>query len=149
MYMVIRIQGMETGGRIPARYTCDGEDIHPALSFSGVPQEARSLALLVDDPDSPSGNWTHWIIWRLSPAEREIAEGKIPAGAAEGMNDFGKTGYGGPCPGSGEHRYFFRLYALREPLPLSPGASRKEFEDACRGRIIAQADTYGVYERER
>ena len=138
----------DSGGAVPPRHTCDGEDVSPALEWSAVPDGAHSLALIVDDPDAPGGTFTHWTAWGIDPAAGGIAEGEAPA--AEGRNGFGTTGYRGPCPppGHGPHRYFFRLYALAAPLELEPGASAQEVERAVEDRgAVAVAELVGTYER--
>jgi hypothetical protein len=131
--------------KIPSQYTCDGENINPPLRISGVPAGAQSLVLIVDDPDAPAGDWTHWTVWNIDPRASEIAENSVPAGAAEGLNDFGQTGYGGPCPPSGTHRYQFKLYALDAKLDLGENAKKKELEEALRGHTLAQATLSGLY----
>lgn len=132
---------------IPTEYTCDGQNINPPLTISEVPENAKSLAIIMDDLDSPNGNFVHWLIWNIGSKTDEILEGKIPPGAMEGTNSFAKKGYGGPCPTVGEHRYFFRLFALDETLSLSAGATREKLEAALQGHILARAEFYGVYKR--
>jgi Raf kinase inhibitor-like YbhB/YbcL family protein len=135
------------GELVPRRHTCEGEDISPPLSWSDPPEGTRSLALVVDDPDAPGGTFTHWLAWDIDPAAGELGEGQ-PA-PSEGRNDFGQIGYRGPCPppGHGPHRYFFRLYALGEPLGVEPGADKTEVERALDGRSPATAELMGTYER--
>jgi Raf kinase inhibitor-like YbhB/YbcL family protein len=135
------------GQTIPRTFTCDADDINPPLTLSGVPAGAKSLVLIMDDPDAPRGTWTHWLVWNIDPATKEIREHSVPAGAAQGRNDFGKTPYGGPCPPSGVHRYFFKVYALNLALPLKEGASRKELEKAMHGHVIAEGQLMGKYSR--
>jgi len=137
----------DEGGRIPIKYTCDGMNINPPLEFLEVPKEAKSLALIVDDPDSPSGIFTHWIIWNLPPATRAIKESSVPSSSVEGTNDFVRAGYGGPCPRSGTHRYMFRLFALDRLLNLPPGSEKDDFEKAMKGHVIQRAVLTGVYSR--
>jgi Raf kinase inhibitor-like YbhB/YbcL family protein len=134
------------GESIPRRHTCEGEDLSPPLSWSGVPEAARSLALIVDDPDAPSGTFTHWLAWGIDPAAGGLREGE--AAPLEGRNDFGETGYRGPCPppGHGPHRYFFRLHALEEDPELEPGAGKDELERAVAGAAEV-AELIGTYER--
>jgi len=108
----------ENNGFIPKKYTCDGVDINPQLLIANVPSETKSLALIVDDPDAPAGTWVHWVVWNISPQTHEIKENSVPNGANQGLNDFRKRSYGGPCPPSGTHRYFFKLYALDTILTL-------------------------------
>ncbi len=129
---------------IPAVYTCDGENKNPELTVSDVPSEAKSLVLIVDDPDAPGGTFLHWLLFDIDPTDR-IAESSAPG--TEGANDFGKSGYGGPCPPSGTHRYYFRLYALDTTLNLSSGASRDEVEKAMDGQVLAEAQLMGTYSR--
>jgi Raf kinase inhibitor-like YbhB/YbcL family protein len=135
------------GQPIPQRHSCEGEDLSPPLSWTDVPEGATSLALIVDDPDAPGGTFTHWLGWGLDPAAGGLGEGE--AAPVEGRNDFGATGYRGPCPppGHGPHRYFFRLHALEAELELAPGASKGEFEQALAGRSVAVAELIGTYER--
>lgn len=133
--------------RIPAQYTCDGANINPPLEFFDVPNNAESLVLIVDDPDAPAGTWVHWTLWNMQPGRTEILEDNSPVEANEGMTSFGKTGYGGPCPPAGEHRYFFKLYALDCEIELDATAEVEELEKAIEGHVIAQAELVGVYER--
>lgn len=136
-----------SGGLIPKTYSCDGENINPLLVIKKVPQTAKSLVLIVDDPDAPAGTWTHWLVWNIDPETTEIKENSVPVGAVLGKNDFGKLAYGGPCPPGGSHRYFFRLYALDTVLNLPQGASRKELETAMSGHIVDQGELMGKYSR--
>jgi Raf kinase inhibitor-like YbhB/YbcL family protein len=138
----------EHNGRIPSKYTCDGQDINPPLRVENIPTGAKSLALIVDDPDAPRGIWVHWVVWNIAPDTYEIKEHAIPAGAKEGMNDFRKRSYGGPCPPSGTHRYFFKLYALDATLNLNPGTDKAGLEKALKGHILGQAELIGLYERK-
>jgi Raf kinase inhibitor-like YbhB/YbcL family protein len=135
------------GEAIPARHSCDGENVSPPLSWSGLPDGTRSLALIVDDPDAPVGIFTHWLAWGIDPEAGGLAEGE--AAPVEGRNDFGVIGYAGPCPppGHGPHRYFFRLYALDSEVRLRAGANRKELERALEGRVLGLAELVGIYER--
>jgi len=135
------------GEPIPARYTCEGEDVSPPLSWSGAPEQARSLALIVDDPDAPGGRFNHWLAWDIDPTAEGLAEGE--AAPSEGSNDFGAVGYRGPCPppGHGAHRYVFRLFALDSDLDLAAGASRQELERAIGTHALAVAELIGTYER--
>ncbi|RJR28286.1 YbhB/YbcL family Raf kinase inhibitor-like protein [candidate division WWE3 bacterium] len=122
--------------KIPEKYTCVGEDINPPLSITGTPAEAKSLVLILDDPDAPFKTWTHWVIYNINPATTEIEEDSVPKGAYLGENDFGKGTYVGPCPPAGRHRYNFYLYALDRVLELDEGANREELEEAMEGHII-------------
>lgn len=137
----------DPGGAVPRRHTCEGEDTSPPLRWEGAPDGTRSLALIVDDPDAPVGTFTHWVAWGIDPAGDGLPEGE--AGPGEGRNDFGETGYRGPCPppGHGTHRYYFRLHALDAEPELSPGASRAELEEAISGHVLATAELMGTYER--
>jgi Raf kinase inhibitor-like YbhB/YbcL family protein len=136
------------GGQIPSRYTCDGDNINPHLVIHGTPPAAKSLALIVDDPDAPGGTWVHWIVWNMEPETREIREGSTGGPkTGEGTNSWVEKGYGGPCPPSGTHRYFFRLHALDMKLPLEEGATRGELERAMEGHILAVAELMGTYMR--
>lgn len=132
---------------IPSRNSCDGEDLSPPLRWTQVPDGAQSLALLVDDPDAPAGVFTHWVAWGLGPAAGGLGEGEAAPG--EGRNDFGRVGYGGPCPprGHGRHRYVFRLYALDDELDLDSSAGKAELEQAIAGHVLTTAELVGTYER--
>jgi Raf kinase inhibitor-like YbhB/YbcL family protein len=131
-------------GSIPRKYTCDGQDINPPLEFAGIPEETESLVLIVDDPDA-SPKFTHWLVWNIEPVAK-IEEDSIPG--VEGLNDFKKIGYNGPCPPSGTHRYFFRVYALDKKLELKAGAGRKYLENEMIGHIIAEGELMGKYSRK-
>ena len=133
---------------IPVRYTCDGQDINPPLQIGTVPAGAKSLALVVDDPDAPVGTWDHWVIWNIPPQTGEIRENSLPSGAVPGLNSWKRNRYGGPCPPSGTHRYFFRLYALDSTLNLPSSATKAALEGAMRGHIIAQGELMGTYRRK-
>ncbi len=132
---------------IPAKYTCRGEDINPALEISGVPSNAKSLALIVDDPDAPAGIWVHWVVWNMPPTQK-INEDSVPPGSSQGVTDFGRPGYGGPCPPSGTHRYFFKLYALDSNLNLGPNTKKSDLENAMKGHILAQTQLIGLYTKK-
>lgn len=133
---------------IPAKYTCDGANISPPLEISGVPGKTKSLALIMDDPDAPGGVWVHWTAWNIDPTLAEIPENSLPQGAIEGITSFGKPGYGGPCPPSGTHRYFFKIFALDSALELGPSASRADLEQAMAGHILEKAELMGIYSRQ-
>ncbi|HOO70158.1 MAG TPA: YbhB/YbcL family Raf kinase inhibitor-like protein [Spirochaetota bacterium] len=142
------------GGAIPSLYTCDGRDISPALAWKNVPDGTKSFALICDDPDAPVGTWVHWVIYRIPGAERSLKESVPPKealdnGARQGRNDFGRIGYGGPCPPGGSHRYFFRIYALDIIPGLDPGATKEELLAAMKGHVLAQGELMGVYSRRR
>lgn len=136
------------GARIPAAYTCDGEGGNPPLAFTDVPAEATSLALIVDDPDAPAGTWVHWLVWNIAPDTRSVTEHSVPSGAVEGITSFGRSGWGGPCPPSGTHRYFFKLYALNTVLNLTSHADQAALIQAMKGHILAQAELMGVYAKK-
>jgi Raf kinase inhibitor-like YbhB/YbcL family protein len=133
---------------IPPKFTCDGENASPPLEISEVPAEAKSLVLIVDDPDAPSGDFVHWTVWNISPEIKLIAENSFPENTFEGTTDFGKPGYGGPCPPSGTHRYFFKLYALDTLLSLDSSAKSEDVEKAMEGHILDQATLIGLYQRQ-
>jgi Raf kinase inhibitor-like YbhB/YbcL family protein len=141
----ITSSSFQAGGDIPAKFTCDGTNVSPALQIGGVPNEAKSLVLLVDDPDAPRGLFTHWIIWNIDPKTTRVAENSAPAAGVQGTNDFGKRNYGGPCPPSGTHRYFFKIFALDTKLELKPNARRAELDAAMRGHVLAQGELMGRY----
>lgn len=146
--MIIESSTFKNGTEIPSKYTCDEEGINPPLVFRDVPKEAKSLALIVDDPDAPRGTWDHWVLWNISPQTTEIQENSTPAGAITGENSWPKNAYGGPCPPSGSHRYFFKLYALDSMINLAPGATKQEVIDVMQGHILAEAELIGRYQRK-
>ncbi|MBD3218938.1 MAG: YbhB/YbcL family Raf kinase inhibitor-like protein [candidate division Zixibacteria bacterium] len=136
-------------GMIPARYTCDGEDICPELVWKNVPAETKSLAMICDDPDAPGGTWVHCVAYNISPADTCISKEQIAAGkeCVMGKNSWGNYQYGGPCPPSGTHRYFFKIYALDKLLELEPGATKEEVMNAMEGHILAMGELMGMYQR--
>ena len=152
--MIITSTVFTEGGNIPIQYTCDGVDRSPPLAWSAVPQAAQSLALINDDPDAPMGTWVHWVVINIPPAmsgfeEAVSSDSLAQQGVVEGMTDFGRRGYGGPCPPSGTHRYYFKLYALDTALNLGPEATKKQVESAMQGHILEQAQLMGRYTRRR
>jgi len=156
MNLILTSQAFRDGGEIPARYTCKGADVSPPLAWSGVPSLARSLVLIVDDPDAPDPaaprmTWVHWLLYNIPPAAGSLEEGiaadKLPAGTLEGTNDFRKTGYGGPCPPIGRHRYFFKLYALDTMLPDLHRPARGALERAMKDHVIAHAQLVGTFRK--
>lgn len=152
MTMTLASPAFVHDGRIPSRYTCDGSDLSPPLTFAGVPPGAASLVLVCDDPDAPSGVWDHFLIYNLSPATPGLPEGlptmdAYPDGSLPGKNGWGRLGYGGPCPPSGTHRYVFTLYALDAMLGLAAGAGKKDVLRAAKGHILATATLIGRYAR--
>lgn len=147
--MKITSSAFEHGGKIPSKYTCDGEDINPGLVISEVPGEAKSLVLIMDDPDAvkPAGKvWDHWIVWNIPADTTEIAEGEKPKGM-HGRGTSGNLNYHGPCPPDAEHRYYFKLYALDSELDIAEGSTKKDVEEAMKGHIVAQAAIMGKYRR--
>lgn len=139
---------------IPSTYTCDGADISPPLAWEGIPKEAQSIVLICDDPDAPAGTWVHWVCYDIPPSagglnENIPAADALPSGGKQGISDFGRIGYGGPCPPSGTHRYFFKVYALDTTFNLPAGQTKKQIEKAMRGHVIASGELVGVYARRR
>lgn len=151
MAMEIRSNAFIEGGLIPQKFTCDGQDISPQISWQGAPANTTAFALIFDDPDAPMGTWDHWILYNIPASTTEFAENiqSLPAGTLEGLNSFGKRSYGGPCPPDKIHRYYFKLYALDKPLDLSPGISKKELENAMQSHVLAEAVLMGRYDRPR
>lgn len=152
MEIKIASSAFEDGGLIPAKYTCDGEDISPPLQWDAAPEGTKSIALICDDPNAPIGTFVHWVLFNLPADTKELAEGipkgtTLPNGAQQGTSDFGRIGYGGPCPPSGTHRYFFRIYALDTQLDLAPGARKPDLLNAIQGHILAQGQLMGKYKR--
>lgn len=149
--MKLSTRAFSPNGIIPSRYTCEGENINPPLEISHVPEKAKSLVLIMDDPDVPhdlraDGMWDHWILFNIDPATKEIRENSSPS-CQHGKTTFGHTRYGGPCPPDREHRYFFKLYALDMKLELASGSAKKEVEKAMEGHILAQTHLMGRYEK--
>jgi len=134
----------EHNSSIPKKFTCQGDDVNPALIIEGVPANTKTLALIVDDPDAPMGTWVHWVAYNI-PVVSAIDEESIPGKQA--MNDFGRRDYGGPCPPSGTHRYFFKIYALDTELGLKEGARKADLEKAMQGHILGQAELIGLYKK--
>ncbi|MBI2613366.1 MAG: YbhB/YbcL family Raf kinase inhibitor-like protein [Candidatus Levybacteria bacterium] len=143
--MKIVSSAFENNAKIPAKYTCDGENINPPLSFFDVPRDAKSLVLIMDDPDAPSKTWVHWVVYNIDPKTKEILENSVPKGAVLGITDFGKPGYGGPCPPSGVHRYFFKLYALDSLLDLPQESTKTQIGEVMQGHIIDKTQLIGLY----
>ena len=142
----------QVGGVIPKKFTCDGPDLSPTLTWTDPPAETQGFALIMDDPDAPAGTWVHWLLYDLPSGTRGLPEGiakdrRLPDGSHQGRNDFGKIGYNGPCPPRGAvHRYYFRLYALNRRTDLGPGASRSELEHAMKDHILAQTELVGRFQ---
>ena len=150
--MKLTSKAFDNKGIIPSQFTCDGRDISPPLNWSAPPANTKSLALICDDPDAPGKTWVHWVIYNLPPSTRSLSEAvpggsKIPGGGLQGINDFKKLSYGGPCPPGGTHRYFFKLYALDKMLDLEPGTTKTELEAAMKGHIIDRGELMGYYSR--
>ena len=158
MTFSIQSQRFRQNEMIPACYTCDGEDISPPLEWSGIPAAAQSLVLIVDDPDAPDPaapkmTWVHWVLYNIPVSVQELEENitsaSLPAGTREGINDWGRTGYGGPCPPIGKHRYFFKLYALDTVLDDLQEPRKEKVELAFKGHVLAKAQLVGTYQRSR
>lgn len=151
--MVIRSDAFQSGGAIPEKFTADGENVSPPLSWDDAPARTKSFALIMDDPDAPAGTWVHWVAWNIPGDRRSLPEGVPPSPAVsaaviQGKNDFQRLGYGGPAPPRGTHRYFFSLYALDTMLTINPGSTKQNLLAAMRGRILAEAKLFGSYTRE-
>lgn len=153
MAMELKSPAFQNGGDIPQKHTCDGTDVSPPLRWENAPTGTKAFALISDDPDAPVGTWVHWVIYDLPADSKELAEGvatseTLPNGAKQGINDFRKVGYGGPCPPPGPaHRYFIKLYALDSPTNLKPRATKQQLLDAIKGHILAEAQLMGRYKR--
>jgi len=152
MKINVTSSAFKEGGMIPSKYTCDGEDISPDIAWAGIPAGAKSIALIGDDPDAPRGTWVHWVIYNIPPDSKGLPEAVPPDrllgdGSMQGMNDSNQTGFGGPCPPGGVHRYFFKVYALDTKLSLGPGATKKDLEGAMRDHVLARGQLMGRYQR--
>jgi Raf kinase inhibitor-like YbhB/YbcL family protein len=153
MQIIIKSAAFAEGEMIPREHTCDGKDISPALTWSPVPAGCKSVALICDDPDAPAGNWVHWVIFNISPAMTSLAaniakEKNLNDGTRQGINDFHRIGYDGPCPPPGKpHRYFFKIYALDTMLGLQPGISKSDLLKAMDRHVLAQGELMGRYKR--
>lgn len=141
----VKSSAFESNKLIPAKYTCDGDEVNPPLTIEDVPDKAKSLVLIVDDPDAAIGIWNHWLVWNIPASTRKIEENSVPG--TEGTNTGGKRFYGGPCPPSGTHRYFFKVYALDTKLDLNPNLKKKDVEKAMEGHILAKGELIGLYRR--
>jgi len=154
MSMTVSSTAFGSHESVPSQYTCDGPDISPPIAWDSVPLHAKSIALVCDDPDAPGGTWVHWVCYDIPPGTDSLAEsqpktGALACGGKQGKNDFGHTGWGGPCPPSGTHRYFFKVYCLDIMLNLPAGKTKKEVENAMKGHIIDKGELVGVYSRAR
>ena len=152
MTFTITSTAFQDGGAIPARYTCQGRDVSPPLSFAGVPAGTLSVALVVEDPDAPDPAaprmvWDHWVVWNIQPSMVEIPEGETPAGAIIGRNSWSENSYGGPCPPIGTHRYFFKAFALDTTLDLPPTVDKQKLLAAMQGHVLATAEMVGTYRK--
>jgi len=145
--MKIESTAFKNNKSIPREYTCDGKNINPSLLISDVPENAKSLVLIVDDPDASAGTWVHWTVWNIDPKVSEIPENSVPEGSAEGVTDSGRPGYSGPCPPSGTHRYFFKLFALDKTLNLSTSVRAGDIEKEMEDNILVEAQLVGLYSR--
>jgi Raf kinase inhibitor-like YbhB/YbcL family protein len=153
MAFQLRSGAFAEGTAIPKKFTCDGQSISPALSWSGAPANAKTLALIMDDPDAPSGTYTHWVLYNIAPALSSLGEAvagtrEVPGVGTQGSNSAGRTGYVGPCPPSGTHRYYFKLFALDANLQLKPGLNARELQMSMGGHILAQAWLMGRFSRQ-
>jgi Raf kinase inhibitor-like YbhB/YbcL family protein len=146
--MKVTSSAFQEGADIPSEFSCDGADTSPPLQIADIPSEAKSLALIVDDPDAPGELFTHWTVWNIPPQTSAVGEGSTPKGV-QGTNGFGKSGYGGPCPPSGTHRYYFKIFALDRELNLLFGAKRGQLDAAMRGHIVAQGELMGRYSKRK
>ncbi len=152
MAMAITSPSFDGGELIPSVYTCDGKDLSPPLEWTGAPPETKSFALISDDPDAPAGTWVHWVVWNIPASVNSLEEDRpkkesLPGGIWQGTTDFRRIGYGGPCPPSGTHRYYFRLYALDTLLELPATTTKGWLEEAMKGHVLAQAELMGKYRR--
>lgn len=147
--MELTSTAFQNQGAIPAVHSYRGGNLSPPLTIRGVPAGTASLALICADPDAPGGPWIHWVVWDIAPQTTEIARDSLPAGAIAGANSWGKAAWGGPAPPSGTHHYVFRLYALKEPAAVKPGANAKTLESAIRGKILAEAKLIGLFSAAR
>lgn len=147
--IIVTSPAFSSGSPIPGKYTCDGEDSSPEISWTGVPEQSTSLVLIMDDPDAPTGTFTHWVVYNIPPYSTGFASGveSLPAGTKQGLTDFGRLEYGGPCPPKGTHRYYFRVYALDIMLKLAGDVDRDTVFGAMEGHVIAQGELMGTYSR--
>lgn len=145
--MKLQSSAFEDNQTIPTIYTCDGDNINPHLDISEVPLNAKSLVIIVDDPDAPDGTFTHWMVWDIPPQTLEISENSFPEGSVQGINSAGQVGYFPPCPPSGLHHYHFKLFALNRKLDVTQNISREELEREMDGAIIEETETIGTYSR--
>lgn len=145
--VTVNSSAFSSNGKIPNNFTCEGANVNPPLRFNGIPANAKSLVLIVDDPDAPGGLFTHWLVWNINPTVRQIPPGSVPAGGVQGTNDFGHPAYGGPCPPTGTHRYRFQVIAVDCKLDLRQGAKRPELDNAMTGHQLARGALTATYSR--
>jgi len=153
MTVSVSSAAFEEGGMIPSKYTCDGADTSPPLKWADIPEGTKSIALICDDPDAPMGTWVHWVVWNIPAEARALAEGvrpdpQLPDGTRQGVSDFGRPGYGGPCPPSGTHRYYFKIYALDAMLDLPSRATKADLVKAMKAHVLAEGQLMGKYARK-
>ena len=142
--LIVKSPAFENNNRIPTKYTCDGDNVNPPLTIEGAPEETKSLVLILDDPDAAAGTWNHWLVWNIPPTCK-IKEDAVPG--IQGVNNAGKRDYGGPCPPSGTHRYFFKVYALDTELNSNPNSQKEDIKKAMQSHILAQGELLGLYRR--
>jgi Raf kinase inhibitor-like YbhB/YbcL family protein len=152
MTISVSSSAFQEGDAVPAKYTCDGNDVSPPLKWTGVPEGTKSITLICDDPDAPMGTWVHWVMWNIPPSVRELAEDvtpkpELPDGSRQGISDFRRPGYGGPCPPTGMHRYYFKIYALDTMLDLPSSTRKADLLKAMKGHILAEGQLMGKYGR--
>ena len=154
MSILVESTAFKNGQPIPAKFTCDGQDVSPPLAWKNIPEKAKSIVIICDDPDAPVGTWVHWVCYDIPASVTSLAEGvpktdSLPEGGKQGISDFKRIGYGGPCPPSGTHRYFFKIFALDGMLGLPAGKTKKDIEHAMKGHIVDKGELVGVYSRVR
>jgi Raf kinase inhibitor-like YbhB/YbcL family protein len=145
--IVVKSPAFENNQLIPTKYSCDGDDVNPPLTIEDVPEGTKSLVMIIDDPDAPSGTWNHWVVWNIPPDARKIEENTVPG--TEGISTSRKHAYGGPCPPYGTHRYFFKVYALDAKLDLTADSTKNDVEKAMGSHVLAEGELLGLYRRSR
>jgi Raf kinase inhibitor-like YbhB/YbcL family protein len=145
-HLIVESPEFSQNGHIPLQYTCDGENINPPIEITNIPEDTKSLALIMEDPDAPSGTYTHWLLWNVQPNEKITQRTSI---GVSGINSFGKTGYGGPCPPSGTHRYYFKVFALDKPLTIVAGEDKNSLLEAMEGHVLATGELVGRYSHKK
>ena len=153
MTLNLTSESFQPNGMMPSLYTCEGKETSPQLAWTGVPENAKSLVLIVDDPDAPKKTWVHWVLYNIPTDAKSLKQGvgakELPSGTLQGKNDWKRTGYGAPCPPSGKHRYVFKLYALDAVLPDLKTPSKADVEKAMKGHVIAQTELIGLYQKQK